>query len=98
MDASVEITPKLISAGACAAAVRADAATVMAVAAQVRKARIMKFSCGDGMSRPDARAFKRRLRSRAQSIRRPVLDLGGTRQRRAFRSVPVPGVAQRGRR
>src|SRR3954463_14104609 len=42
MEASVEITPKLISVGVCAAAVTAEAAIIRAVAAHVRVARITR--------------------------------------------------------
>ncbi|HET9247288.1 MAG TPA: hypothetical protein VFO15_15905 [Xanthobacteraceae bacterium] len=41
-EASVGITPKLISVGVCAPAASADAPMVRAAAAHVRKARIMR--------------------------------------------------------
>jgi len=42
IEASVGITPKLISVGVCAPAASADAPIVSAAAAHVRKARIMR--------------------------------------------------------
>ena len=69
-EASVGITPKLISAGVCAPAARADAPIVRAAAAHVKKARIMRCSpmvtsVGAGKGSP--------MLSRAQALGRFVL-------------------------